>query len=58
MKANWEVVAHTLTPAFRGQVISEFEAILVYSVSSRTVRAAWCNHVWKNKEMKAMTPSM
>jgi hypothetical protein len=33
----------------RGRQISEFEASLVYKVSSRTARATQRNPVWKNK---------
>jgi hypothetical protein len=33
----------------RGRWISEFEASLVYKVSSRTARAIQRNPVWKNK---------
>jgi hypothetical protein len=33
----------------RGTQISEFEANLVYRVSSRTVRAVHRNHISKNK---------
>jgi hypothetical protein len=34
----------------RGRWISEFEASLVYRVSSRTARAIWRNSVSKNKK--------
>jgi hypothetical protein len=36
----------------RGRQISEFEASLVYRVSSRTARAIQRNPVWKNKKTK------
>jgi hypothetical protein len=36
----------------RGRRISEFEASLVYRVSSRTARAIPRNSVWKNKTNK------
>jgi hypothetical protein len=42
------VVVYTLTPA-RGRRISEFEASLVYRVSSRTARATQRNLVSKTK---------
>jgi hypothetical protein len=38
--------------AHRGRQISEFEASLVYRVSSRTVRAIQRNPVLKNKKTK------
>jgi hypothetical protein len=44
---SWAVVAHTFNP--RGRRISEFEASLVYRVSSRTARATQRNNVSKNK---------
>jgi hypothetical protein len=34
------------------QRISEFEASLVYRVSSRTARATQRNPIWKNKKTK------
>jgi hypothetical protein len=40
------MVAHTFNPS-RGRRISEFEASLVYKVSSRTVRAIQRNPVSK-----------
>jgi hypothetical protein len=43
-----------LIPAF-GRRISEFEASLVYRVSSRTARATQRNPVWKNKNKKTKT---
>jgi hypothetical protein len=43
------VVAHTFNPS-RGRRISEFEANLVYRVSSRTARATQRNPVSKNKK--------
>jgi hypothetical protein len=45
------VVAHTFDPSTggRGRRISEFEASLVYRVSSRTARATQRNAVSKNK---------
>jgi hypothetical protein len=36
----------------RGRQISEFEASLVYKVSSRTVRAIQRNPTWKNQKRK------
>jgi hypothetical protein len=36
----------------RGRQISEFEASLVYKVSSRTARATQRNHVSKNQKKK------
>jgi hypothetical protein len=40
----------------RGRRISEFEASLVYKVSSRTARATQRNPVWKkNKKTKTKT---
>jgi hypothetical protein len=36
----------------RGRQISEFEASLVYKVSSRTARAIQRNPVWKNQKPK------
>jgi hypothetical protein len=50
------VVAHTFNPSTweaRGRRISEFEASLVYRVSSRTARAIQRIPVWKtNKQTK------
>jgi hypothetical protein len=46
-----DVVAHAFNPS-RGRWISEFEAILVYKVSSRTARAIQRNPVSKNKQNK------
>jgi hypothetical protein len=43
------VVAHTFNSGGRGRQISEFEASLVYKVSSRTDRAIQGNPVSKNK---------
>jgi hypothetical protein len=46
------VVAHAFSPSTRGgrdRQISEFEASLVYKVSSRTARATQRNPVLKNK---------
>jgi hypothetical protein len=40
----------------RGRQISEFEASLVYKVSSRTARAIQRNPVWKNKKHNKKTP--
>jgi hypothetical protein len=43
----------------RGRQISEFEASLVYRVSSRTARATQKNHVLKNKtKQKRLQPDM
>jgi hypothetical protein len=39
----------------RGRQISEFEANLVYRVSSRTARATQRNHVSKNQKKKTTT---
>jgi hypothetical protein len=49
------VVAHAFNPSTleaegRGRQISEFEASLVYRVSSRTARATQRNPVLKNKK--------
>jgi methyltransferase-like protein len=38
----------------RGRQISEFEASLVYKVSSRTARATQRNPVWKKKKKKTV----
>jgi hypothetical protein len=50
------VVAHAFNPSTsprgRGRWISEFEASLVYRVSSRTARATQRNPVSKNKKRK------
>jgi hypothetical protein len=50
------VVAHAFNPstreASRGRQISEFEASLVYKVSSRTARAIQRNPVSKNQKQK------
>jgi hypothetical protein len=48
------VVAHAFTPTRggRGRRISEFEASLVYRVSSRTARATQRNPVSKNQKPK------
>jgi hypothetical protein len=49
------VVVHTFDPSTqggRGRRISEFEASLVYRVSSRRVRAIQRNPVSKNKNKK------
>jgi hypothetical protein len=43
------VVAHAFNPRGRGRQIFEFEASLVYKVSSRTARATQRNPVSKNK---------
>jgi hypothetical protein len=40
----------------RGRQISEFEASLVYKVSSRTARATQRNPVSKNKQTKTQKP--
>jgi hypothetical protein len=45
------VVAHTFNPS-RVRWISEFEASLVYKVSSRKARAMQRNPVSKNKKRK------
>jgi hypothetical protein len=49
------VVAHAFNPQHsggRGRQISEFEASLVYRVSSRTARATQRNPVLKNQKKK------
>jgi hypothetical protein len=49
---GWAVVAHAFNPSTwggRGRWISEFEANLVYKVSSRTARATQRNPVSKTK---------
>jgi hypothetical protein len=50
-------VAHAFNPSLggRGRQISEFEASLVYKVSSRTARATQRNHVSKNKTKQNKT---
>jgi hypothetical protein len=45
---SWALVAHAFNPS-RGRWISEFEASLVYKVSSRTARAIQRNPVSKPK---------
>jgi hypothetical protein len=55
------VVAHTsLIPALRGigRWISEFEASLVYKVSSRTARVIQSNPVSQNKQTKKIVCSL
>jgi hypothetical protein len=39
----------------RGRWISEFEASLVYKVSSRTARATQRNPVWEKKKKKKVS---
>jgi hypothetical protein len=55
------MVAHTFNPSThsggRGRRISEFEASLVYKVSSRAARAIQRNPVSKNKTKKQQTKS-
>ena len=47
------MVAHTLIiPGGRGRLISEFEASLVYKVSSKTARAIKRNPISKNQKPK------
>jgi hypothetical protein len=47
------VVAHAFNPSRgRGRWISEFEASLVYKVSSRTARATQRNRVSRKKKKK------
>jgi hypothetical protein len=48
------VVAHAfnLSLGGRGKLIFEFEASLIYRVSSRTARATQRNHVLKNQKKK------
>jgi hypothetical protein len=48
------MVAHAFNPS-RGKQISEFEANLVYRVSSRTARATQRNPVSKNKQTNKQT---
>jgi hypothetical protein len=51
-------MAHTFNPSTgegRGRWISEFEASLVYRVSSRTARATQRNPVLKNKTKQNKT---
>jgi hypothetical protein len=43
---------HAINPGGRGRQISEFEADLVYKVSSRTARAIQRNPVLKNQNEK------
>jgi hypothetical protein len=50
------VVAHTQHLGGRVRWISEFEASLVYRVSSRTVRATQRNPVSKTKKPKQKKP--
>jgi hypothetical protein len=55
VSVNWVVVAHAFNPSTReagGKQISEFEASLVYKVSSRTARAIQRNPISKNKKKK------
>jgi hypothetical protein len=47
-------MAHAFNPS-RGRWISEFEASLVYKVSSRTARATQRNPVSKNQKKKQWT---
>jgi hypothetical protein len=52
---SWAVVAHAFNSQHlggRGRRISEFEASLVYSVSSRTARAIQTNPVSKKTKQK------
>jgi hypothetical protein len=46
------MVAHTFNLSTRGRWISEFEASLVYRVSSRTARATQRNPVSKKQKNK------
>jgi hypothetical protein len=48
------LVAHAFNPS-RGRRISEFEASLVYKVSSRTARGIQRNPVLKNQKTKKQT---
>jgi hypothetical protein len=48
------MVAHAFNPS-RGRQISEFEASLVYRVSSRIARATQRNPVSKNQQNKTKT---
>ena len=52
--ATLGVVAHAFNPSTRGRSrwISEFEASLVYKVSSRTAKATQRNPVLKNQKKK------
>jgi hypothetical protein len=49
------VVAHAFNPS-RGWRISEFEASLVYKVSSRTAKATQRNPDFKKQKQKQNTP--
>jgi hypothetical protein len=52
-KKKLGVVAHAFNPSRgRGRWISEFEASLVYKVSSRTARATQRNRVSRKKKKK------
>jgi hypothetical protein len=55
-KLSWAVVVQDFNPSTwsggRGRQISEFEASLVYRVSSRSARATQRNPVSKNKTNK------
>jgi hypothetical protein len=55
LKSPQGVVAHAFIPSRggRGRRISEFEASLVYKVSSRTARATQTNPKKKKKELKS-----
>jgi hypothetical protein len=56
MSICWAAVAHAFNPIThsggRGRQISEFEASLVYRVSSRTARTTQRNPVLKNQKKK------
>jgi hypothetical protein len=42
----------------RGRQISEFEASLIYGVSSRTAKATQRNPIWKNKKKKTFIKNL
>ena len=57
---GWVVVAHTFNPSTlrkQRQVDLEFEANLIYKMSSRTVRATQRNLVLKNTNKNKRKPS-
>jgi hypothetical protein len=51
-RSSRAVVAHAFNPRGRGRQISEFEASLVYKVSSRIARATQRNPVLENQREK------
>jgi hypothetical protein len=61
MYFSWKVVAHTLTPTLRMQRqlgLCEFEASLVYRVSSRTASTTQRNPVSKKKKRPKTTADL